>query len=463
MMTRLNGPYASVLDLVGETPVVELTKFDTGRCRLFIKLESQNPGGSIKDRIALSMIADAERDGRLAPGGTIIEATAGNTGLGLAQVGIPNGYRIILIVPDKMSREKVQHLRALGAEVRLTRSDVGKGHPEYYQDMAEKLAAETPGAFYANQFSNPSNPAAHERTTGPEIWEQLGHDVDAVVVGVGSGGTLTGLGRFFAKVSPKTEMVLADPKGSVLAPLIKTGKMIEPGSWTVEGIGEDFVPPNADLSLVKKAYSIPDKQSMLAVRDLLAKEGILAGSSSGTLLSAALRYCREQTEAKRVVTFVCDSGNKYLSKVFDDVWLAEQGLSDRETHGNLSDLVARSHREGATLYVGPDETLLNAYGRMRRGDVSQLPVLDAGKLVGIIDESDILAAVDGSYEGRWDRFNAPVRSAMASELHTLQAGQTLDALLPVFDRNEVAIIFDSDEFVGLVTRIDLINHLRRAR
>jgi cystathionine beta-synthase len=462
-MSRLNGPYASVLDLVGETPIVELTKFDTGRCRLFIKLESQNPGGSIKDRIALSMIADAERDRRLARGGTIIEATAGNTGLGLAQVGIPKGYRIVLIVPDKMSREKVQHLRALGAEVRLTRSDVGKGHPEYYQDMAEKLAAETPGAFFANQFSNPSNPAAHERTTGPEIWEQLGQDVDAVVVGVGSGGTLTGLGRFFARVPPKTEMVLADPAGSVLAPLIKTGKMIEPGSWTVEGIGEDFVPPNADLSLVKKAYSIPDKQSMLAVRELLSKEGILAGSSSGTLLSAALRYCREQQEAKRVVTFVCDSGNKYLSKVFDDVWLAEQGLSDREMHGDLSDLVARSHREGATLYVGPDETLLNAYGRMRRGDVSQLPVLDGGRLVGIIDESDILAAVEGSYEGRWDRFNAPVRTAMASDLHTLQAGQTLDALLPVFDRNEVAIIFDGEEFLGLVTRIDLINHLRRAR
>ena len=191
-MKRLQPPVASVLDLIGETPVVELKKFDTGKCRLFIKLESQNPGGSIKDRIARSMIDQAERDGRLKPGGVIIEATAGNTGLGLAQVGIPRGYRIILIVPDKMSREKVQHLRALGAEVRLTRSDVGKGHPEYYQDMAEKLAAEIPGAFYANQFSNPANPLAHEITTGPEIWRQLDGDVDAGVVGVGSGGTLTG-------------------------------------------------------------------------------------------------------------------------------------------------------------------------------------------------------------------------------------------------------------------------------
>jgi cystathionine beta-synthase len=461
--SRLRPPYRSVLDLIGETPVVELTKFDTGRCRLFLKLESQNPGGSIKDRIALSMIANAERFGRLSPGGTIVEATAGNTGLGLAQVGIPKGYRIVLVVPDKMSREKIQHLRALGAEVRLTRSDVGKGHAEYYQDMAEKIAAETPGAFYVNQFANPANPEAHETTTGPEIWQQMGGDVDAVVVGVGSGGTLTGLGRFFGRVSPKTEMVLADPVGSVLAPFIKTGRMEEAGSWTVEGIGEDFIPPNADLSFVKKAYSITDKQSMLAVRDLLSREGILAGSSSGTLLATALRYCREQTTPKRVLTFVCDSGNKYLSKVFDDFWLAEQGLSERTQHGDLSDLVVRSHRDGATILVTPRDSLLNAYGRMRRADVSQLPVLDEGRLVGIVDESDILAKVDGAYEGRWDRFNAPVSTAMTTQLHTLQASQTLDALLPVFDRNEVAIVFDGDEFVGLITRIDLINHLRRAR
>jgi cystathionine beta-synthase len=460
--SRLGPPHASLLELIGQTPMVELSRFDTGRCRLFVKLESQNPGGSIKDRIAVSMIDDAEKRGALKPGGTIIEATAGNTGLGLAQVGIPKGYRIVLVVPDKMSREKVQHLRALGAEVVLTRSDVGKGHPDYYQDMAERIAAETPGSFYVNQFANPANPLAHETTTGPEIWQQLGGDVDAVVVGVGSGGTLTGLGRFFAKVSPKTEMILADPAGSVLAPYIKTGEMTEAGSWTVEGIGEDFIPPNADLSLVRKAYSIPDRQSMAAARELLSREGILAGSSSGTLLAAALRYCREQKTPKRVVTLVCDSGNKYLSKVFDDFWLAEQGLAEREQHGDLRDLVARSHREGGTVWVGPSDSLLAAYGRMRRADVSQLPVLEEGRLVGIIDESDILARVDGPYDGRWDRFNAPVSTAMTAELHTLQASQTLDALLPVFDRNEVAIVFDGDEFIGLITRIDLINHLRRS-
>src|SRR5581483_10999222 len=209
---------------------------DTGLCRLFVKLENQNPTGSIKDRIGLSMIEAAERDGHIRPGGTLIEATAGNTGLGLALVAAQKGYRLILVIPDKMSQEKVLHLKALGADIRITRSDVGKGHPDYYQDMAERLAREM-GAFYVNQFANPANPLAHETTTGPEIWQQMGHDLDAVVCGVGSGGTLTGLGRFFARVAPGLEMVLADPEGSILMPLVTTGKKVDAGSWLVEGIG----------------------------------------------------------------------------------------------------------------------------------------------------------------------------------------------------------------------------------
>src|SRR5215471_9121124 len=232
----------AVLGLIGNTPLVELTRLHTGRCRLFVKLESQNPGGSIKDRIALSMIDAAERDGRLKPGGTVVEATAGNTGLGLALVARAKGYRVLLVIPDKMSAEKVLHLKALGAEIRMTRSDVNKGHPEYYQDMAERLASEIAGAFYVNQFGNPANPIAHERTTGPEIWEQMQHRVDAIVCGVGSGGTITGLSRYFARMSPDTEMVLADPEGSILAGYVETGTIGAAGSWVVEGIGEDFVP-----------------------------------------------------------------------------------------------------------------------------------------------------------------------------------------------------------------------------
>jgi cystathionine beta-synthase len=450
----------SSLDLIGNTPLVELTHFETGPCRLFAKLESQNPGGSIKDRIGLSMIEAAEKSGVLKPGGTIVEATAGNTGLGLAQVAAAKGFKLILVVPDKMSREKIQHLRALGADVRLTRSDVGKGHPEYYQDLAESIARDHQ-AHYINQFANPANPHAHETTTGPEIWEQMGHDVDAVVSGVGSGGTLTGLGRFFAKVSPKTQMVLADPRGSILAPLINTGETIKPGSWIVEGIGEDFIPDNADLKLVRKAYTITDAESVAAVRALLSKEGILAGSSSGTLLAAALKYCREQTTPKRVVTLVPDSGNKYLSKGFNDHWVAEQGLDQTELRGDLTDLISRRFDTGATVTVGPDDTLLTAYNRMRSADVSQLPVLVGRKLVGIIDESDILNTIDrDGLNSANARFAALVKDAMTAGPKTLPIKSPLKNLLPVFENNEVALVCDGDTFIGLITRIDLINHIR---
>src|ERR1700732_573797 len=249
---------ASVLDLIGETPLIEVTRIDRGPCRLFLKLESANPSGSLKDRPARTMIEAAEAGGKLAPGGTIVEATAGNTGLGLALVGGRKGYRTLLVVPDKMAREKVLHARALGAEVVTARSDVGKGHPDYYQDVAEAIAKRTPGAFFINQFANPANPQAHAATTGPEILRQMQGKVDAVVVGVGSGGTLTGIGRFMAKNSPGTRMVLAEPVGSVLAPLVEEGRMPKAGSWAVEGIGEDFVPLNADLKLVHKAYAISD-------------------------------------------------------------------------------------------------------------------------------------------------------------------------------------------------------------
>jgi cystathionine beta-synthase len=452
-------PVRSALALIGNTPMVELTRFDTGPCHLFVKLENQNPGGSIKDRIGVSMIEAAERDGRIKPGDTIIEATAGNTGLGLAQAGALKGYHVLLIVPDKMAREKIQHLRALGAEVRITRSDVGKGHSEYYQDIAERLAREM-GAFYVNQFANPANPKAHEEATGPEIWEQMEHDLDAVVLGIGSGGTLTGIGRFLRRVAPDVQIVLADPLGSILAPYVRTGELVQAGSWTIEGIGEDFIPPNADLSLVDRAYSISDKEAVETARALLAKEGILGGSSSGTLLAAALRYCREQTESKRVVTLVPDSGNKYLSKIYNDYWVLEQGLAERELHGDLRDLIARRFDRGGTVTVAPSDTLLIAYNRMRDSDVSQLPVVDNDRVVGILDESDILAFVEGAEERRAERFRERVDSAMTRNLHTMQISDRLDVLPRLFERNEVAIVLDGEKFVGLITRVDFLNHLR---
>jgi cystathionine beta-synthase len=449
----------AILSLIGDTPLVEITQLDTGPCQLFLKLENQNPGGSIKDRIALSMIEAAEAEGNLQPGGTVVEATAGNTGLGLALVAGAKGYRVLLVIPDKMSQEKISHVRALGAEVRITRSDVTRGHPEYYQDVAGRLAQEIPGAFYVNQFGNPANPLAHERTTGPEIWEQTRHDVDAIVVGVGSGGTLTGLGRFFNRVKPRRgiEMVLADPAGSILYEYVKEGKFGEAGNWAVEGIGEDFIPEIADMSLVTEAFQIGDEESFATVRELLRKEGIFGGSSTGTLIAGALRYCREQTKPKRVVSFVPDTGNKYLSKMYDDFWMAEQGFIHRPPHGDLSDLISHRYEAGEVITVGPDDSLLTAFKRMRDSDVSQLPVIDQnGRAMGILDESDVLVKVHRDPL----HFNNPVKSAMTDKLETLSPTAKIKDLLDVFDRGRVAIVMDDDRFLGLVTRSDLLSYLR---
>jgi cystathionine beta-synthase len=449
----------AVLELIGNTPLVRVSRIDTGLCTLFLKLESQNPGGSIKDRIGLAMIDAAERDGSLRPGGTIVEATAGNTGLGLALVGRAKGYRVVLVVPDKMSTEKVLHLKAMGAEVHITRSDVGKGHPDYYQDVAARLAKDITGAFFADQFNNPANPLAHECSTAPEIWAQTQHDLDAIVVGVGSAGTLTGLTRFFKRVQPDLEMVLADPVGSVVAEYSRTRTLPEPGSWAVEGIGEDFIPSFADLSSVRHAYSISDEDSFEHARHLLRAEGILGGSSTGTLLAAALRFCREQTEPKRVVSFVCDTGTRYLSKVYNDQWMTDQGLMQRTRYGDLRDLIARRFEDGRVISVGPDDTLLTAFQRMRLADVSQLPVLiDGMQLVGVIDESDILLDVhnDASH------FRTTVASAMTGKLETLPPDAGLARLQAELDRGLVAIIADASGFHGLITRVDLLNHMRRS-
>jgi cystathionine beta-synthase len=455
---RVAAPNAvqGILPLIGNTPLIKVETFDTGPCELFLKLENQNPGGSIKDRIGLSMIEAAEKSGSIKPGDTLVEATAGNTGLGLALVAAQKGYRLILVIPDKMSQEKIHHVRALGAEVRMTRSDVGKGDPAYYQDMAERVAREVSG-FYVNQFANPANPYAHETTTAPEIWEQTGQRLDAVVCGVGSGGTLTGLSRYFERVAPSVEMVLADPKGSVLAGYIETGEIGQAGSWLVEGVGEDFIPPICDLSRVRKAYSISDEESLLTARALLKQEGILAGSSTGLLLAASLRYCREQTTRKRVVTYVCDTGAKYLSKMYNDYWMHDQGYLRGPNKGDLRDVIGRSHEEGSTVGIGPTDSLLVAYSRMKLYDVSQLVVFDAGRIVGIIDESDLLLAVHVDEH----EFRRPVRDFMTTRLFTVPPTASLESLLPLFESGLVVIVCEGDRFYGLVTRIDVLNYLRR--
>jgi cystathionine beta-synthase len=450
--------HQSVLELIGRTPVVRAQRLDAGPCELYFKLESHNPGGSIKDRIGLSMIEAAEKAGKIKPGDTLVEGTAGNTGIGLALVAQQKGYRLVLVVPDKMSREKIFNLKAMGAEVVLTRSDVAKGHPQYYQDMAERIAQETPGAYFINQFGNPDNPRAHEEITGPEILAQMDGRLDAIVFGCGSSGTMTGLSRCFAKHSPQTELILADPVGSILTQYINEGVLsTKSGSWMVEGIGEDFLPPISDFSRVKKAYAISDKESFLTARELLEKEGILGGSSTGTLLAAALKYCREQTTPRRVLVFVCDTGNKYLSKMYNDYWMLDNGFVTREQHGDLRDLILRPYARRDTVVIGPADLLVTAYQRMKLYDVSQLPVMDGDAIVGILDESDVLLHVYGDEA----RFRDPVSTAMVTKLEKLDVKSPIESLLPVFAHDHVAIVMDGEKFLGLITRIDLLNYLRR--
>jgi len=448
--------HANVLDMIGNTPMVEVRHFDTGPCRLFIKLESQNPGGSIKDRIGMSMIEEAEKRGDIKPGDTIVEATAGNTGLGLALVAALRGYKLVLVLPDKMSQEKIFNLRAMGAAVVLTRSDVGRGHPEYYQDLGRSIAKEK-GAYFINQFGNADNPLAHELTTAPEILEQMDGDLDAIVLGVGSSGTVTGIGKYIAEHAPGVELILADPVGSVLADYINKGELGKASSWLVEGIGEDFIPEIADFSRVTKAYAISDAESFAAARELLKVEGLLAGSSTGTLLAAALKYCREQTEAKRVVTFAADTGNKYLSKLYNDFWMEDQGFIEREQHGDLRDLVGRPHGERATITVGPTDVLTTAHNRLRNAGFSQLPVMDEGKLVGIVTEETIIGHVFGQPE----LMNSPVADAMETAFIKLDTNTSVNNLVAMLSGQPFAAILDGKEFVGLITRSDVLNYLRR--
>lgn len=449
--------FSNVLEMIGRTPMLEIARFDTGRCRLFLKLELANPGGSIKDRIGISMIDEAEKRGDIKPGDTIVEATAGNTGLGLALVAQQKGYPLVIVLPDKMSQEKIFNLRALGAEVILTRSDVAKGHPEYYQDLGRSIAEER-GAFFINQFGNLDNALAHEQTTGPEILEQLNGDVDAIVLGVGSSGTVTGISNFLQQHSPQTELIVADPAGSILATYINTGELTNKKfSWLVEGIGEDFIPDIADFSRVTKAYSVTDAESFEMARELLRKEGLLAGSSTGTLLCAAIRYCHEQKQARNVVTLACDTGNKYLSKLYNDFWMEDQGFITRESYGDLRDLIGRPHSEHATITVGPTDVLTTAHNRLRNAGFSQLPVMERSDLVGVVTEETIIRFVFG----KPDLMNAQVRDAMQTEFIRLEKDTSLNNLVAMLQVQPYAAIMDGNRFLGLITRSDVLNHLRK--
>ena len=469
--------FRSSLEMIGNTPMLELRNTPSGSCRLFGKLELQNPSGSVKDRIGLGMIEAAERDGRLDPNAdpkpTIVEGTAGNTGLALALVALSRGYKMKVVVPDKMAQGKIRHLHAMGADVILARSDVQKGDPEYYQDVAERIAGETPNSLYVNQFANEDNVAAHEATTGPEIRAQLeaflaheaseGKDVgsgtvDVFIGGVGTGGTLTGVGRYLKRHNPDVKIIAADPVGSIIEPLVNRGEKVEPGGWLVEGMGEDFVPGTCDLDVIDEAVAVPDGDAFFAARDLLKQEGLLAGSSTGCLLAAARAWCEKQDRPLNVVTLICDQGAKYLDKIFNDFWMIDQGFIQRERRNDVSDLVMRRHSEREDYTLKPRDPLRQAIKAMQLHSISQMAVLDEeDTVVGIIDESDILLSVTRDEAA----FGSPVRDHMTTRLETVRSDADVSELLPIFRADRVAIVVDSDGgYLGLVTKIDLINYLR---
>ena len=444
----------SILEAVGHTPLVLLSRLTEGlQAKVAVKVEMTNPGGSVKDRVALAMIAEAEARGLLRPGGTIIEATAGNTGVGLAMVAAVKGYRCIFVLPDKMSVEKISLLKAYGAEVVITPTGVPPDSPESYNGVADRLSREIPGAWRPNQFTNLANPEVHYRTTGPEIWEQSRGKITVFVAGVGTGGTISGVGRYLKERNPNIKVVGADPEGSVLS-----GGSPKP--WKVEGIGEDFVPKTFTSQYVDDWERVGDAESFHVARELARREGILLGGSTGTNVAAALRYARRLGPGHLVVALGCDTGRNYLSKFFDDAWLKENQLNftDPPVH-SVGDLL-RKRGERKLVTVSPDTTAAQAIDLMEATGISQLPVMDAGRPVGSVQEVTLARIL---HDGR-DPAQVSLGEVMARPLPVMDVHTHLDEAYRLLLAGYTGVLATSEGKVAdIVTRIDLIHYWDQTR
>jgi cystathionine beta-synthase len=433
---------------------VQLRRMSEGlQARVYVKVESLNPGGSVKDRVGLAMIIEAERRGWLRPGGTIIEATAGNTGVGLAMVAAVKGYRCIFVLPDKMSSEKILLLKAYGAEVVITPTNVAPDSPDSYNGVADRLAREIPGAWRPNQFANLANPEIHYRTTGPEIWEQTDGRLTVFVAGVGTGGTLSGVARYLKERNPDVKIIGADPEGSVLS-----GSVPQP--WKVEGIGEDFVPKTFNSQLVDDWVRVSDAESFHTARSLARREGILVGGSSGTSVAAALRYARRLTGDQLVVALCADTGRNYLSKCFDDAWLAENKLLwDAQPTHSIGDLLrTRGNRQLVT--VSPEASAAEAIELLQSAGISQLPVLQDGKPVGSVQEVSLARLLHDNK----DPAKVPVGDIMAKPLPQLDASIHLDeAYRLLMAGNTGVLAVANGRVLDIITRIDLIHYWNQQR
>lgn len=454
----MKGAHATILDAIGNTPIVKLNRVARDvAADIYVKCEHMNPGGSMKDRMAMNMIEQAEKRGELKPGGTIIEATSGNTGAALAMIAAVKGYQCIFVMPDKMSQEKIASLRAFGARVVVCPTAVEPEDPRSYYQVAKRLAVETPNSFYTSQYHNQDNPGGHYRSTGPEVWEQTGGEVDVFVAGLGTGGSISGTGKFLREKKPSIQLVGVDPVGSLYYDFVKSGRVTKPFTYKVEGIGEDFFPSTIDLKLLDEIIRVDDKECFLMTRDLVRLEGIYVGGSSGAAVAGALKYARQTQKKENILVMVCDSAAKYLSKIFNDDWMRENGfLAEEAGLGTVTDLIA-GRSSDQVVAASPKDKVRDVIGRMKTHGISQLPVVEAGRLVGAVAEVDLLRFLV-SGESSLDGAVGPL---VSSDYATVSPATKIELLQGLLSDARMAIVVDAGNVVGVVTKIDLIEFLAR--
>lgn len=454
----MRGAQSDVTKAVGNTPIVKLNHVTEGiESEIYVKLEYLNPGGSHKDRVAINMIKDAEAAG-LKPGGTIVEATSGNTGAALAMVAAVRGYKCVFVMPDKMSQEKISSLRAYGAKVVICPTAVEPEDPRSYYQVAKRIAAETPNCFYANQYHNPSNPGAHFLSTGPEIWNQCGHELDVFVAGMGTGGTISGIGKFLKSKKPDIKLVGVDPVGSLYYDFVKTGRITKPFSYKVEGIGEDFFPSTMNLQIVDEIIRVDDRECFLMTRDLVRLEGLFVGGSGGAAVAGAIKYAKNSGKKENILVLLPDGAGKYISKIFNDDWMRENGFLGEEEKGfgTVRDLLAGKPKQGVVT-VSPVATLREVIDTLKSHGISQVPVVKDGKLFGLVHEVDVLRHLLGGSATQ----ESTIEGIIESDYATVTPATKVELLKGVLGDAKLAVVMEGEVVVGVVTKIDLIDYLTR--